>query len=200
MHRRLEFIINDNNKIVLFLEEALDELHCCSEASIQLFHNGKKFHETCYSVREYLITIKHIAENALNHKAQLHKSITQNIGFLLNEELQYKPGLYFTDQGKTSWWVGYEYCLSMAEKVGMWLYNDIHGGILFEATPIFPFTYRNYAKDPNYVPYKTWIKTYKPYFITEASAKSIQKWPILADAILIQIEENIQKMFRETNG
>jgi hypothetical protein len=201
---QLEFSINDTNKIIIDLAEPLGKVHCCYEVPILLIHENKTFDLGNYSVREYANDLKNIAKKIVANELQLHESITKDIGFLLNEALQYKSGLFEVPNGSSTWWVGYQYCLSMCGKVALWFYSDTPDGrIIFEATPIFPFSYRNYDKDPNYISYRKWMKTYKPYFIAEASMSCIKQWIGQANIILEQIEKNIareHKMFHNALG
>jgi len=46
-------------------------------------------------------------------------------------------------------------------------------------------------RDPGYIPYKEWIKSYKPYFTVQTSPLFIEDWIEQANAILEYIESNI---------
>jgi hypothetical protein len=194
----IEFVINPTTKFIINLEEPLHAVHCCYDVSVTLIHEDRIFdaikRET---VDEIVNNFKCFAEEALRNELQLHESITQDLGLLFNEDCQFKPGLFQVPNPAGFWWVGNRYALTTANKLATWLYNDSQGTIIFEATPIFPFSYRNHKKDPNYVPYWKWIKTYKPYFITEASRECIESWITKANPILKQIEENNIRMQRE---
>lgn len=188
------FKINTTTKIIITLEEAPEHAHCCTECSVTLFYNNIAFDLSTHSLRECMQDFKYAAEKLVKNELQLHKSITEDIGFLLNEELQFKPGLFQVKRGDTSLWVGYDYLLIMGYGTAVWLYNKSDGTIIGELSPKFPFSYRNSAKDENYVPYKKWIKKYEPYCIIEASFELIREWIPLADRILEQIKKNIDMM------
>ena len=185
------FPIDDVDKIIIGLEERLEKVHCCYDASITLLYGDRVFGAGRDSIREYLINLKNIAQKVVDNTLQLHASIEKDIGFLLNEELQYKPGLFQMKHADGEWWVGYQYCLSVGGKLGLWLYNDANGRIFFEATPVYPFSYRNSAKDKHYTPYNKWIRGYKPYFITEIPVNLVHQWLETAQSCLASIEHTI---------
>ena len=187
------FYINDFNKIVIELEESLNEVHCCYEASIALMHGNERFDMSSHSVRDFLADLKYFAQQLVDSKLQLHESIKQDIGFLLNEDLQYKPGLFTIQKNGRDSWVGYNYLLVMGYREAVWFYNAADNGIVCEVTPKFPFSYRNHLKDSEYIPYKQWIKDYKPCFTTQASLSYVREWIERCNTILAKIESNIQK-------
>jgi hypothetical protein len=189
----IQFRINNLNSIVIKLEESLEMVHCCYEAPIILIHEKKEITLSDHSVREFVQDLKYFAEQLVCNQLQLHESITKDPGFLLNEDLQYKPGLFTTQTDGYDSWIGYNYLLVMGSQKVVWFYNTSDGKIIYEVTPKFPFSYRNYAKDKNYIPYKTWIKNYKPYFITQASPHFIAEWITQSDTILKIIEKNIKR-------
>ena len=193
------FKINSVTKIVITLEEALEHAHCCTECSVTFSYNNIAFDLSIHSLRECMQDFKYAAEKLLKNELQLHKSITEDIGFLLNEELQFKSELFQVKRGGTSLWVGYDYLLVMGYHTVVWLYNKSNGTIICEVSPKFPFSYRNLAKDENYVPYKKWIKKYEPYCIIEASLELVREWVPLAEYILEQIQKNIDMMQKKMN-
>ena len=195
MHEHyISFLIDDVDKIVIELEESVDKVHCCYEAPVVLIHDNKRFDLSSHSVRDFLTDLRCFAQQLMSNTLQLHKSITQeDIGFLFNEDLQYKPGLFIVQKNGRDSWIGYNYLLIMSYREAVWFYNAPDDAIMCEVTPRYPFSYRNYEKDPNYIPYKTWIKNYKPYFTTKASPHFIAEWITQSDTILKTIEENIQK-------
>jgi hypothetical protein len=185
------FKINATTKIIITLDELLEHAHCCTECSVTLFYNDIAFDLSTHSLRDCLQDFKCAAGKLVKNELQLHESITEDIGFLLNEELQFKPGLFQVKRGDAFLWVGYDYLLIMGYSIAVWLYNKSDGTIICEVSPKFPFSYRNSAKDENYVPYNKWIKKYEPYCIIEASLETIREWVFLADRILGQIQKKI---------
>ncbi len=188
------FEINSIAKIIITLQETLEYAHCCTECSVTLLYNDVSFDLSTHSLRECMQDFKYTAKKLIKNKLQLHQSITEDIGFLLNEELQFKPGLFQIKRKGVSLWIGYDYLLIMGYTAAVWLYNKSDGTIICEVSSKFPFSYRNLAKNENYVPYKKWIKKYEPYFIIKASFESINKWIPLAEHILKQIQKNIDIM------
>ena len=193
----LIFKINTTTKVVIEVEESLGEAHCCTEGLVALYYNDQKFDLSNHSVRECLQDFKYMAEKLLKKELQLHESITKDIGFLFNEELQYKPGLVQVQRGDSYIWVGYDYLLIMGYAMAVWLYNKNDGSVVCEASPKFPFSYRNVEKDKDYIPYNKWLKNYKPYFIEEASLDLIKEWISLAADSLVKIQQNIDRMKKE---
>jgi hypothetical protein len=83
------------------------------------------------------------------------------------------------------------YHLWAGKNLMSWMYNDDEGNIIFEVTPIYPYMYEDAEKEPSYVPYKEWIKDYKPLLIRKISKEVAQKWLKDANTIVEQINNNI---------
>jgi hypothetical protein len=131
----------------------------------------------------------------------IHNSIQTSIGYIYNEYLQNtynKKGMYTSNlvyklQDGIESWIGNEYKLWGYGSIVSWLYNDANGSIIFEVTPVYPGGFGNpERKAKANVAYKEWLITYKPYYIGEISHATAQQWLKQAQAILNQIEKNIQ--------
>ena len=127
----------------------------------------------------------------------MHNSITKDVGFLFNqysanicgEKLKKPTYLVFTQRNKKNYWSGNDYSL-WAKNFVSWIYNKPDGSIIFEITPFYPYMYCEPEEEPNYIPYKEWIKTYKPYFITTISKETAKEWLQRAELIIKTIESN----------
>jgi hypothetical protein len=67
-----------------------------------------------------------------------------------------------------------------------WLYNDKDGDIIFEITPFYPWHNVNKRTQPDRIPYKKWIKSYKPTVKTIIPKENFKRW-------ITQVEELKQK-------
>jgi hypothetical protein len=183
------FTLNNNEKIVVFSSEPIDELHCCSDTPI-VFLQGNNYcilsndsiHETMYSVCAKL-------KKALNGKLQIAASIKQDLGYLQNEE---NHGSIFYPELITYWlWGPTNY---PNPKMNAWLYNDHDGSIIFEITPIYPWEFEGAEQDSNFIPYEEWIKSYKPFLIRKIPIEVARQWLDQAASVLNKIEENMARL------
>jgi hypothetical protein len=69
-----------------------------------------------------------------------------------------------------------------------WLYNK-NESIWLEISPIYPWHFRDPKEGEIFVPYKEWIKSYKPVCIVEIQRKIAQQWLSQAKSIMEEIEK-----------
>jgi hypothetical protein len=191
----IKFVLNDNEKIVINLEEPFEVVHCCYQAPITFF-----FENQIYLLGDEVINYRIgifsvLLERAIEGKLKLHKSITEDIGFLFNEYLYCLYNEKLKDQTKfvykkskegRSYWIGDSYNLWSSE----WIYNNKDGAIIFEVTPVYPYHFVDPTEEPNFVPYAEWIKDYKPFFIKKIPLEIAKKWLKQANDLLETIKEN----------
>jgi hypothetical protein len=199
---QINFILNNEEKLICDTYAQLNSLHCCSLGSI--FFKGK---DTSYLVADANIEdmLEHFVKmfkNALSNKLGLHESIKLDIGYLWNEARQDKPGLFYPEEGLwVGWLVNHLWFSGKPDFLDSWLYSDHEGNIIFEITPSYPWFYydadEHPEKQPNYVPYEEWIKNYKPLVIKKIPRDVAEKWIEQADYIVKKIDEN---MAREREG
>ncbi len=163
----ITFILNEKEKLILNSPEPLSKIHCCHDAEIMFLHDNNKQLLSIDSIRENMSVFINLLTQALDNKLQLHPSISKDIGYLYNQELQGKPGLTYEKIEDNDYWVGDNYLL-WTYNVVSWLYNTKDGSIIFEITPIFLglFSADTDALE-NEFHYKEWLKTYKPYISKE---------------------------------
>jgi len=153
---------------------------------------------TYFNIRD----LRDFLKKVLNNELLLHKSITEDIGYLVNEYHKNETGFIIErfENGFEAW-VGYKYLLWYArandEAYETWLYNDHNKNIIFEITPAYPYFYCDKKEEPNYVTYKKWIKIYKPYFKSIVPRNIAQFWLEQAEFIVNAIDNNIIRWEKE---
>lgn len=190
----ISFKLDLEEKISIHIdEEAFNSIGCCSISKV-FFHQKnikyKLFHDlTLFTLEKFSFFL----EQALTSKLLLHESITQDIGYLWNQELQDKPGLTYQYKEGIKKWVGIDNHLWSTRskdtlKLASWLYNDNNKNIIFEITPTYPWYLceENYARNKfqSYIPYEEWIKNYKPLLIRIIPREIAQQWLNQAQEIL----------------
>lgn len=198
------FKLNDTEKIVVELEEELRNIDCCSEAPIVFLQDSKKVTLSKDSVRENMTILSNLLREALSNELQLHKSITEDIGyvynqysdFLWNKKSKAPNSFGYTQLEGRDIWAGNKYNV-WNSALTSWIYNDIDGSIIFELTPMYPEDFFYTKKKPQKISYQEWIKGYAPYLIEKIPYNVAQKWLTQANAILEQIDENIKRFIKE---
>jgi hypothetical protein len=124
------------------------------------------------------------------------RSLSQDIGYLWNEDLQGKHYLV-TEIGSngTKRWIGLRYLVwstpgSTDPTLSTWLYNW-KGKIYLEITP----NYR-YRKGKKHISYSEFIKNYRPLIMREIGREIAQEWLSKIDELLKIIEANDRKIFK----
>lgn len=155
---------------------------------------------TYFNIRD----MRDFLKKALNHELLLHKSITSDIGYLLNGYHKNENGFImerFENGFET--WVGYKYHLWYAYKnetaYVTWIYNDNDKNIIFEITPSYPYFSCDPKKEPHYISFKKWMLSYKPYLIAKLSRETAQQWLEQAEHIVKTIDDNINRWEKEYN-
>lgn len=197
------FTLNDTEKIVIELENSIEDLDCCTEAPIVFLHDSKKVILSTNSVQNNMTILKNLLIKALSNKLQLHKSIQEDIGYLYNqysdylcnEKSQVQDTFGYTKLEGRDIWAGNKYNLWNSD-ITSWIYNDVDGSIIFELTPAYPENF--YYTKSQTIPYQEWIKSYKPYLIEKIPHDVAQQWLDQANALLKQIDKNIKKLTKES--
>lgn len=106
----------------------------------------------------------------LNNELPLDISITADLGLIFNEYYHKASNSTLQQLKQQDLLIIEPYRLWEAydnETIYVtWLYNNHNKNIIFEITPAYPYFYCNKKTEPHYMSYKTWIKSYKPYFKT----------------------------------
>lgn len=205
------FTLNDAEKIIIKLNESLDQVDCCYSTPIFFIHEKKEYLLSIESIRYNLHSFVKLFSMALEKKLYLHESIkhndtmTKDIGWLYNEELQQicgdesknRPYLIYEKREKGQIWVGDKYRLW--SHIGeSWIYNNPKGAIIFEITCKHPSNWEKPEEGANTIPYDEWISNYyRPVLLREIPDDIAQTWLTKAHELLNHIEENIQKDFQK---
>ena len=193
-------ILGDNELIIIDYQKPLNEITCHDESSIIFKKNNAEIILTHDFLYHNLCELAFLLEKALRNQLTMHKSITQDLGFLFNqysayicgEKLKEPTHLILISENNNKYWPGNDYNL-WAKNFVSWIYNKPDGSIVFEITPFYPFMYCEPKEEPHYIPYKEWIKTYKPYFITTLSKEKASMLLKQTKDIIKIIEQNQNK-------
>jgi len=195
------FTLSDKEKIVIQATDPIDELHCCYDVPI-VFSDGSTAIGSDTNVRFALRKFSENLRKALEGQLKLHPSITQDLGYLANEEMQDKPGLSYRKFNGIDHWVGWDYFLWGTGgdiTLNTWLYNDENGAIVFEITPSYSSYIGIKKKDPRYLSYKDWIKNYKPCVVKKIPQDVAQQWLEQVEDISKRIDDNVERIFAPEN-
>ncbi len=152
--------------------------HCCDHAKIYFIHEQQSLLIGQNPSGDILNQFAKNLGNALDNKLQLHESITQNLGFMINEYYHQ----IFSPNSESSYWVGlnYEIWSTMGDAntyTTTWLYNDDKGDIILEITPLYTWSFQeNEIENPMFTTYDEFIKNYKPILRRVIPHKIAQAW------------------------
>jgi len=192
------FPLTNAQKIIITLEEPLAVVSWCYEENIVLSQNNSQLLLADGPIYYNMQQLSDLLTKAFNNSLPLHESIKSDIGYLLNEYHKSKKGFIIKEFANgLSAWIGYEYFLWQAQNSNIsystWLYNDADKNIILEITQLYPYFYCDTKKEPNYIPYKNWIKTYQPYLIAKLSRETAQQWLEQAEYIIKTVDDNITR-------
>lgn len=157
-----------------------------------IFHNNKDqmiVADVC--IIDLLESVIHLLGKALKTSAQLHISITDDIGFLWNKELHGEEGLKY----EGDFWVGMRNYLwgapgKVQPNLATWIYNDVNGNIIIEITENYFWHHKDPDQGENYITYEEFMQNYKPYFISIISHELASQWIEQAEVLLKIIKGN----------
>src|SRR5690606_17097533 len=152
----MSFFLNDEDVVRIELGCLLEDVGRCCVEPIRL-HSDKK--QILLSDSLVYCDIKDLIEKlekSLNNKLVLHKSITDDIGYLYNEYYQDESNFFLAKVDGEVTWVGYRYEVWQAyedeKRFITWIYNDAVDSIIFEITPFYPYFFCEPEEEPHYVP------------------------------------------------
>lgn len=195
--REVTFKLNDTQKIVITLEEPLDEIHCCSNALITFHKDNEilKLEDDMLSCNLHILIS--LLTKALNNELPLHKSLQGKTGYLaahysfyaLDKDKLTQLGLILDEDDN---WAGEDYQLWGWDFTG-WIHNDKNDNIILELTPRYKGGWYDPDDTKNVKEYEAFLNNYKSYFTTTISRETAQKWLTQANALLKQISENVER-------
>ncbi len=172
----IDFVLNDTSIMKISSHMLIEQLSCCDDVVMILLINNKDYLLSTNTLHNNMYVLKNALKKALENQLQLHPSIMQDIGYLYNQMLQFKPTnpvlVYEPD-----YWVGLNNLLWNSE-LATWLYNDIDGNIILHITPLYPgnWTDIQFDDEANEIAYAKWIAQYKPFWTTTLSPTVAQIW------------------------
>ena len=169
MKNYITFDLNENQKIVFVLKCHLDQI-CRYESADVFFQDDSKKYKL-YSnqfVGEVIKDLRFLLCFSLKFQMPLHKSIKENLGYMLNEYMRNLPDerdkKRFVE--KDDCWVGFDYLLCSTQEQDSWIYNK-GKKVLFEITPHYKWHFSESKKSKSYIDYDDFAKNYKPCLVTE---------------------------------
>lgn len=202
---KIAFSINEKEKIVLSIDDSLNETSCCYDGLISLIQQGKvtllSDDDVLDNMRVFAVLLERVLINSLLLDSSLDDVgyvYNQYCDFLWSKESSMTIDDFFYENGdKDKDWVGMRYYLWAGGNSVTWLYNNQDGEIILNVSSFYPFIHAGTNEEPNYIPYQEWIKGYKPYFTTVISKDLATQWLQQANEIIQQIEANIQRFKKE---
>lgn len=200
----LTFSLDSQKKIIVPLKDPLTLIGWCDAEPVLFLQNTNIITlangPTYFNIRD----MRNFLKKALNNELQLHKSITSDIGYLLNGYHKNENGFIIERfESGLETWIGYKYHLWYAYENEMayvtWIYNDNDKNIIFEITPSYPYFSCDPKKEPHYIPFKKWMLSYKPYLIAKLSRETAQQWLDQAEYIVKTVDDNINRWQEEYN-
>ena len=141
-NRKFIFSLNDTESISIKLNKPHDIIHCCYEIPLLFIKNKEKILLGKDSIRAFISSLNTHLQKALLNNLKLPSSITTNIGYLFNKEInEERPNseLQYEKCENGNSWAGWKYNL-WSYLTATWMYNDDHGNIILEITPVYPKT------------------------------------------------------------
>ena len=190
----ITFEININCYIKFIIPCLEKELEGCEETTI-VFHSNQMRYiiSEYYCIGSDIEILNTLLKQAISNELQLDASITNDIGYMWNEDLIKTSQL--ADQGKHELiedWVGQGYLLWSPRGFSTWLYNK-NNKIIFEITPTYLWHHRDPKEGEDFITYEEFIKNYKPYFILELNKDTAQQWLNKTEELLTIINQNYER-------
>ncbi|MCX5923138.1 MAG: hypothetical protein NTU89_01080 [Candidatus Dependentiae bacterium] len=199
----LKFYINSSEKEFISIDEDISEITLFENIKIN-FEGVNKYIliNDCF---DYTIDVlKNMLKEAINNKLPLHKSLINKnknslIGYQWSQYLQKrkrKSLVYDRTRGGIQW-VGYLHNLFETshgiDRPASWLYNDEHGNIILEITPVYPWFSSKPEAGETFVKYSEWMKSYKPLLIRTISKETAQQWLKQIDELIEVVKANDER-------
>ena len=124
----------------------------------------------------------------IDNKLQLHSSINENLGYMINEYSHDLPNLsqkFFkipTSDNSSKYWIGKIYSIGRTYNTTnptlvAWLYNDSQGNIIFEITPSYKWAYRpDEPENPDFITYEQFMENYQVVLHRIIPKETAQAW------------------------
>ncbi|MCX5922997.1 MAG: hypothetical protein NTU89_00345 [Candidatus Dependentiae bacterium] len=200
----LRFNIDETKKEAIVINEPIDAIVLYDFINIH-FSGEKKYElaQDCFDhvVEEFKYTIK----KAINEKSRLHPSLYNNgqISLLGYQWCKYlkkndRKDLVYGNEDTGIPWIGYKYTLFETshdiDTPASWLYNDEHGNIIFELTPVYPWYYSKPGSGETFIKYSEWMKTYQPILIRTISKQTAKQWLKQIDDLIKVVKKNDKRL------
>jgi len=180
----MDFKLQDKAVIRISSEKEIEKLFCCDEVIMTLLKDDQSYLLSTDTLHENVYILKNALKEALKNQLFLHSSITQDIGYLYNQKLQFKSDLIYEKYGDNDFWVGMK-SLLWNHDLATWLYNDSNGDIVLHITPVYLGNWIGEGDDEeaDERAYAEWIVHYKPFWTLTLSPATAHAWLDFAEGI-----------------
>jgi hypothetical protein len=171
-HQYLELDLS-NLKIA---ESSTDYSNWCERITVTYIDDQTNtrisFHQQDIRVFCDFFTTSNNSEKLLNSTMKIHDIIKNDLGYECNEHFKGNTISYDIFDYH---WMSNDHG-QIRPYYNSWLYNDKDGNILLEITPFYPWHNVNKRTQPERIPYKEWIKSYKPIVKTIIPKENFKQW------------------------
>ncbi len=182
-----KFPFSEQECIEIKMHSIEEALHCCTQIPMIYTMPSQEILLSVGSVKNNMYLFAKLLRKALANNLKLDSSIDKNIGYFFNQDLHEGRGnLKYEKFGEIEFWVGQSYQL-WAYRSASWLYNNKHGDIVFEITPLYLPENQNFDQQK----YQEFMKNYAPICTKIIPQSIVESWLQKAECILHEIEDHI---------
>ena len=204
---KIVFSLNETEKIVIELHDAINRIHCCSDASIFFVQGVQQYLLEKWMLSFNIPILSSLLSQALKNKLPMHKLIMEDLGYLYAQYRFYsadrimlgKLGFVFEKVDGQYSWMGEKYLL-WAYDMAAWLYNDTDGNIVLELAPVYKGNRFDEEGETDFTDYDAFLKNYKPLFTRVIPRDVAQQWLDQANKILQHIADNVERFAKEAES
>ena len=199
----MRFNFDGTKKEALVINEPIDSIVLFDLINISFYgKNNYPLGQDCFN---YLIRrIKAFFKRALENKLKLHLSLSDKaesslLGYQWCKYLKKndRKDLVCGKESEGVGWVGYRHALfesSSEFRPSTWLYNDEHGNIIFELTPVYPWFDSKPESGETFIKYSEWMKNYQPILTRTISKETAQQWIKQIDELIKVVKKNDKRL------
>ena len=196
---RIVFSLDKEEKIVIELQDAINRMHCCSEAPIFFVQGDQRYLLEKWMLSFNIPILSSLLNQALQNELPIHQLIMEDLGYSYAQYRFYsadrimleKFGFVFEKVDGQYSWIGEKYLL-WAYDMAAWLYNDHNGNIVLEITPVYKGNKFDFDGETDFTQYEQFLKDYKPLCIRTIPCEVAQQWLDQANGLLRLIADNTE--------
>jgi len=131
-------------------------------------------------------------KDAIKNKLVLLKSIKADLGYLWNQDLNYRNIVPPEKRKNEKRWKGTRYLMWESNEFDTWMFSQ-NNSIYLEITPAYPWQFSEPEKSEKFIPFDEWIKNYKPLALIEIDKTTAQQWLEQTKLLMQEIEKSDEK-------